>query len=74
MFGVPRNFAIGYAHNDNLPLRNIALQYLSRQLQEGVFWWFPALSEDQNAGLPCKAGLYGLNGTTLLLNKTQINK
>ena len=29
MFGVPeKNFAIGYVHNDNLPLGNIALQYV----------------------------------------------
>ena len=26
--GPPKHFAIGYVHNDNLPLSNIALQYV----------------------------------------------
>ena len=52
MFGVPpKHFAIGYVHNDNLPLGNIALQYVIQNYtagrSDGVFWWFPALSEDQ---------------------------
>ena len=35
MFRVPpENFAIGYVHNDNLPLGNIACH--SKQLQEGL--------------------------------------
>ena len=45
MFG-----AIGYVHNDNLPWGNIALQYVIQTItgrSDGVFWWFPALSEDQ---------------------------
>ena len=32
----PRTFAIGYVHNDNLPLGNIALQCHSTQLQEDL--------------------------------------
>ena len=28
MFGVPEHFAIGYVHNDNLPLGNIAVRYV----------------------------------------------
>ena len=33
----PEHFAIGYVQNDNLPLENIALQYvISKQLQEGL--------------------------------------
>ena len=56
MFGVPpEHFAIGYVHvhNDNLPLGNIALQIYNMSFQtiagrsDGVFWWFPALSIDQ---------------------------
>ena len=46
----PEHFATGYVHNDNLPLGNIALQYMSFKTigrSDGVFWWFPALSEDQ---------------------------
>ena len=29
VWSAPEHFAIGYVHNDNLPLRNIALQYMS---------------------------------------------
>ena len=51
MFGVPpEHFAIGYVHNDDLPLGNIALQYVIQTIAgrfDGVFWWFPALAEDQ---------------------------
>ena len=38
MFGVPPNtFAIGYVHNDNLPLGNIAITIChSKQLQEDL--------------------------------------
>ena len=36
---------------DNLPLGNIAFTIMSFQIiagrNDGVFWWFPALSEDQ---------------------------
>ena len=32
----PEHFAIGYIHNDNLPLGNITLQYHSKQVQEGL--------------------------------------
>ena len=49
MFGVPPNtFALGYVHvhNDNLPLGNIAFKTIAGR-SDGVFWWFPALSEDQ---------------------------
>ena len=46
----PEHFAIGYVHNDNLPMGNIALQYVTQnncRKINGVFWWFPTLSEDQ---------------------------
>ena len=38
MFGVPPNtYAIGYVHNDNLPLGNIALQYvIQNNLQDDL--------------------------------------
>ena len=37
MLRVPqKHFAIGYVHNDNLPLGNIALQCHSQQLEEGL--------------------------------------
>ena len=46
MFGVtksPEHFAIGYVHNDNLPLGNIALQYvIQNNLQEDLM----VLSDD----------------------------
>ena len=49
MFGVSRTLC--HRLYDNLPLGNIALQYMSFQTiagrSDGVFWWFPALSEDQ---------------------------
>ena len=32
----PEHFAIGFVHNDNLPLGNIALQCHSKQLQEDL--------------------------------------
>ena len=33
----PEHFAIGYVHNDNLPLDNNALQYIiQKQLKEGL--------------------------------------
>ena len=52
LFGVPsEHFAIGYVHNDNVPLGNIALQYVIPNIiagrSDGVFWCFPALSKDQ---------------------------
>ena len=55
--GPPEHFAIGYVHNDNLPRGNIALQYVLHYnmlfktiagRSDGVFWWFPTLSEDQD--------------------------
>ena len=37
MLGVPQHFAIGYVHNDNLPLGNICITIChSKQLQEGL--------------------------------------
>ena len=56
MFGVPPNtFPIGYVHTDNLPLGNIALQYMSFKTiagrSDGVLRWFPALYEDQEKKL-----------------------
>ena len=42
MFGVPPNtLAIGYVHNDNLPLGNIALQYvIQNKFREGLIVLF----------------------------------
>ena len=53
LFGVnpPEHFAIGYVHNDNLPLGNIALQYAIPNNCRNVRWCFlmiSALSEDQD--------------------------
>ena len=49
MVGVPPNtsFAIGYVHNNILPLGNMSFQTITGR-SDGVFWWFPALSEDQD--------------------------
>ena len=47
----PEHFAIGYVHNGNLRLGNIALQLSCQTIagrSDSVFWWFPALSEDQD--------------------------
>ena len=39
MFGVPKkHFAIGYVHNENLPLGNIALQYVIQNNCRKVWW------------------------------------
>ena len=54
MFGVPppEHFAIGivYVHNDNLSGAilhyNMSFQTIGGR-SDGVFWWFAALSEDQ---------------------------
>ena len=45
MFGVPpEHFAIGYVHNDNLPLRYIALQYVIQNNCMNVWWCFLMIS------------------------------
>ena len=45
MFGVPpEHFAIPYVHNDNLPLRNIALQYVIQNNCMNVWWCFLMIS------------------------------
>ena len=44
-FGVsPEHFAIGYVHNDNLPLGNIALQYVIPNNCSKVWWCFLIIS------------------------------
>ena len=40
----PEHFAIGYVHNDNLPLRNIALQYVIQNNCMNVWWCFLMIS------------------------------
>ena len=51
-FGVPpEHFAIGYVHNDNFPLANIALQYVIQNHCQKVWWCFLMISctfEDQD--------------------------
>ena len=52
IFGVPPNtFAIGYVHNDNFCHWTILHYNMSSKTiagrSDGVFWWLPALSEDQ---------------------------
>ena len=37
-------FAIGYVHNDNLPLGNIALQYVIQNNFRKVWWCFLMIS------------------------------
>ena len=45
MFGVPpEHFAIGYVHNDNLPLGNIALQYVIQNNCRKIWWCFLMIS------------------------------
>ena len=45
MFGVPpEHFAIGYVYNDNLPLGNIALQYIIPNNCRKVWWCFLMIS------------------------------
>ena len=53
MFGVPpEHFAIGYVHHDNLPRAILHYNIMSFKTIadwcDSVFWWFPALSEDQD--------------------------
>ena len=46
----PEHCAIGYVHNDNLPLSNLHCNMSFKTTagrSDGVFCWFPALSEDQ---------------------------
>ena len=40
----PKHFAIGYAHTDNLPLGNIALQYVIQNNCRKVWWCFLMIS------------------------------
>ena len=40
----PEHFAIGYVHNDNLPLGNIALQYVISNNCRKVWWCFLMIS------------------------------
>ena len=40
----PEHFAIGYVHNDNLPLGNIALQYVIQNNCRKVWWCFLMIS------------------------------
>ena len=57
MFGVPpppppppEHFAMGYVHNDNMPLGILHYSMTFKTIagrSDGGFWWFPALSEDQ---------------------------
>ena len=46
IFGVPPNtlIYIGYVHNDNLPLGNIALQYVIPNNYRKVWWYFLMIS------------------------------
>ena len=45
MFGsAPEHFAIGYVHNDNLPLGNIVLQYAIPNNCRKVWWCFLMIS------------------------------
>ena len=40
----PEHFAIGYVHNYNLPLGNIALQYVIQNNCRKVWWCFLMIS------------------------------